>query len=392
MTCPRYPRRKTPDPSESFWLTPHRSEFVETLDRQGYRREVIYQYRRMTGYLCEEAEAHEFGPDALNPKVMEDLAMACPGSVSTKKAMTQATRRFAGYLVDAGVIEPVVPQPPEPGSPEGLCEELEHWLRHHRGMYSRRLQVHRNVLKQLMGFWCTSTGTADDLASLAPEGVFAFLDHTPGHPSWKVPGLRNILRFLFWSGRIPRDLSAAVPGNAAIQPDGRPRHLEPDAIRELLEAIRSEGKCGLRNYAMFLLMARMGLRAQEVVAMRLDDIDWRAGRVTIRGKAGQLDHMPLPVDVGEAIVDWLRDGRKGDSRHLFVTLVAPFLPFTRTEVLRYALLRAYRKTGLTPPQGKIQTHAFRPGHEAAGRRVFAGGDRGCPAAPMAPVDRGICPA
>lgn len=92
MTCPQYPRRKTPAPSESFWLTPHRSEFVETLDGQGYHREVVYQYRRMTGYLCEEAEAREFGPDALNLEVMEDLARACPGSVSTKKAMTQAMR------------------------------------------------------------------------------------------------------------------------------------------------------------------------------------------------------------------------------------------------------------------------------------------------------------
>ena len=202
MTSPRYPRRKTPAPSESFWLTPHRSRFAETLGRQGYCRDTVYRYRLMTGHLCEAAEARELGPDEVNPKVMEDLARACPGSVYTKKTMTQATRRFAGYLIDAGVIEPVVPPSPEPGSPEWLCDELEHWLRHHKGMYGKcRLRVNRNLLGRLMAFRCTSTGTADDLASLTAEDVFSFLDHTPGNPSWKAGCLRNILRFLFWSGR-----------------------------------------------------------------------------------------------------------------------------------------------------------------------------------------------
>ena len=151
------------------------------------------------------------------------------------------------------------------------------------------------------------------------------------------------------------------PGIPRDSPTDDPRHLEPDAIRRLLEAIRSHGRSGLRDYAMCLLMARLGLRAQEVVAMRLDDIDWRAGRVTIRGKAGQIDHMPLPVDVGEAIVDWLRHGRKGDSRHLFVTLVAPFLPLTAAHMLCKALHRAYRETGLTPPRDRLMTHVFRHG-------------------------------
>ena len=374
MTSPRSAFRKIPPPSESFWLTRHHSEFAETLVEQGYYWRNVYNYRLMSGRLCAQAEARGLGPDALNPEVMDDLARACPGdvAVSTKSTMAMVARRFAGYLVDAGVIEPVVPPPPDPGSPEGLCEELEHWLRHHKGMYGKcRLRANRNLLKQLMAYWCTSTGTADDLSSLTAEDVFAFLDHSPGKPGWKAEGLRNTLRFLFWNGRIPHDLSAAVPGNPARQPDGRPRHLEPEAIRKLLEAIRNaDGRSGLRNYAMFLLMARLGLRAQEVVAMRLDDIDWRAGRVTIRGKAEQLDHMPLPVDVGEAIVDWLRNGRKGDSRYLFVSVVAPYLPLTGTHTLLWVLHRAYRETGLTPPHGKVQTHAFR--HSLAMRLVGEG--------------------
>lgn len=351
----------TAESAESFWLLPHRTRFLESLAEIGYARLTIYRYRLLTGYLCTEAEARGLGQDIMTPEVIEGLAKTCPQPVSMKRTMMAVAHRFAGYLVDAGVIEPVIPPPPVPGSPDALCAELEHWLRHHRGMYGRRLQVYRYLLNRLMTYCCTSTGTAEDLASVTAETVYAFLEDYPGKPGWKVDFLRNILRFLFWSGRIPHDLSSAVPGHGKIKSDNRPRHLEPEAIEKLLEAIRSTGKCGLRNYAMFLLMARLGLRAQEVIAMRLDDIDWRAGRVMIRGKGGSVDHMPLPVDVGEAIVAWLRQGRKGNSRHLFVSSAAPFLPFTTSGVLWLSLDNAYRQTGLTPPRGRAIIHALRHG-------------------------------
>ena len=110
---------------------------------------------------------------------------------------------------------------------------------------------------------------------------------------------------------------------------------------------------------MLLVMARLGLRAQEVGAMRLDDIDWTVGRMLIRGKNGQFNHMPLPVDVGDAIVSWLRNGRRGCSRHLFVRLYPPFTAFPSSEPIRMALRRACGLAGLTPPRGQVRTHALR---------------------------------
>ena len=112
---------------------------------------------------------------------------------------------------------------------------------------------------------------------------------------------------------------------------------------------------------MLLLMARLGLRAQEVVAARLDDIDWGAGRMLVRGKGGQLDRVPIPVDVGEAIVAWVRGGRRGDSRHLFVCVRPPYAPLTSSEAIRDALRNAYRRADLVPPGGQVRTHALRHG-------------------------------
>ena len=85
---------------------------------------------------------------------------------------------------------------------------------------------------------------------------------------------------------------------------------------------------------MLLTMARRGLRGQEIISIRLDDIDWQAGEVLIRGKGARRAAMPLPVDVGEAMADWIRHGRRGSSRHLFVSVRPPFLPFTSSIPVR----------------------------------------------------------
>ncbi len=98
-----------------------------------------------------------------------------------------------------------------------------------------------------------------------------------------------------------------------------------------------------------------------MVGIRLDDIDWGAGRMLVRGKGRQFDRVPIPVDVGEAVVAWLRSGRKGNSRYLFVCVRPPYAPFTSSETVRRALRKAYRRAGLVPPDGQARTHALRHG-------------------------------
>ena len=111
-----------------------------------------------------------------------------------------------------------------------------------------------------------------------------------------------------------RNLAISVPGVAGYRSTGLPRHLKSDEIRQLLEAVRTDDAIGRCNHAMLLLMVRLGLRAQEVIAIRLEDICWRAGKMMVRGKGKLHDRMPLPVDVDEAIVAYIRGGRAGASR------------------------------------------------------------------------------
>ena len=345
---------------EPFWLERHRREFIKSLVAQGYTESSIRCYQCFSIRLCKAAEACDVSPDDLNAELRNELADACltTGSPYMAKTIRTVTGRFTRYLVEAGVISEVESPPPPPGSVEWLCIELDRWLTIQRGIFGESVSYHRNMLRDL-ATCCCSDGTLQGLADLAPHAVLDFLGGYTGKVGWRVPILRNILRFLFQGGYVSRDLSNAIPSTAGPRMDGKPRHLEPEIVEKLLEAIRSDHPLDLRNHAMLLLMARLGLRAQEVIKIRLEDIDWRSGRLLICGKMNQFDRMPIPVDIGEAIVTWLRNGRRGNSRHLFTRIHPPFAPFTSSRPVHDALRDAYKRAGLVPPHGQVRTHSLR---------------------------------
>jgi len=161
--------------------------------------------------------------------------------------------------------------------------------------------------------------------------------------------LRVFFRFLRYRGDITSDLAASVPAVADRKRSQIPKHLVPDDVERLLTNCDQTTAVGKRDYGVLLLLARLGLRAGEVVALALDDIDWDAGVVSIRGKGGRRDQLPIPQDVGEALVAYLLHGRpQCQSRRIFVRCRAPLQGFSSSaaidDVVRLALVRA----GLNP--------------------------------------------
>jgi len=124
----------------------------------------------------------------------------------------------------------------------------------------------------------------------------------------------------------------------------------------MIESVRTGDAIGRRNYAMLLMMARPGLRAPEVIAIQLDGIDRRASEILIRGKGKLHDRMPLPADVGEAIVDYITNGRAGNSRTLFVSAKTPHPPFKNAQILNTLLCDAFEWTALKPPRKYFGSH------------------------------------
>jgi len=147
-------------------------------------------------------------------------------------------------------------------------------------------------------------------------------------------GLRSLLRYLHVAGFTAIPLAQAVPRAAGWRLSSLPRALEAKQVARLLESCDRSTAIGRRDLAILSLLARLGLRCCEVSGLCLDDIDWRAGEVTIRGKGSATERLPLPHDVGEALVDYLGDGRSASVcfREVFLTAKAPRRPLSPTGV------------------------------------------------------------
>jgi site-specific recombinase XerD len=162
-----------------------------------------------------------------------------------------------------------------------------------------------------------------------------------------VTALRSFLRYLFHRGIVAVDLATCVPTIATWSLSNVPRFLAGEQIQRILGSCDKETAIGKRDYALLLLLARLGLRAGEVVALTLDDFDWEAGLVTVRGKGKRVAQMPLPSEVGAAIADYLRTGRpQCSSRRVFIRGKAPLIGFANSVAICSLVDRAMERAGV----------------------------------------------
>jgi integrase/recombinase XerD len=172
--------------------------------------------------------------------------------------------------------------------------------------------------------------------------------------------LRSFLRYTRYLGEVRLDLAAAVPIVANWSMTSIPRAISADHVRQLLASIDRRTGVGRRDYAVLLLLARLGLRSSEVAFLELDDIDWKIGRLYVRGKGAQRLELPLPAEVGKAIVAYLRCGRPlSTSRRVFLRARAPNRGFLRSGGVGSLVRHALERAGINAPTKG--THQFRHG-------------------------------
>jgi site-specific recombinase XerD len=240
--------------------------------------------------------------------------------------------------------------------------EYEDYLRNQRGLSEKSIYDCWRFADRFLHF--RFKGRRPNLSKITPADIARFMQHliSRGKPFRdKTPPthLRNFFQFLFRSGRTNVNLAPSVPRIAQKHASSLPRYLTPEQVETVIAAVKADTAIGRRNYAMVLLMARLGLRAREVIAIQLDDIDWRAGGLLIRGKGQLHDRMPLPKDVGEALTNYIRQDRVTTSRALFVRHRTPHMSFIDSQVINTVLRKAFERTGLEPPTPYVGSHILR---------------------------------
>jgi integrase/recombinase XerD len=257
-----------------------------------------------------------------------------------------------------------------PGPVEELLGRYRDYLIGERGLTSGTARGYVDFVRP---FAATRVhGGVLDFASLTAADVTGFvLGACPGRAVGSakliVCSLRSLLGWLHVTGATPVSLVSAVPSVAGWRLSALPKGLEPGQLRRLLAACDRRTATGRRDYAIMLLLARLGLRAGEVAHLGLGDIDWRHGEVAIVGKGNRAERLPLPADVGAAIAAYLRRGRPGtaEGRSVFVRVHAPHRALT-TGGVTMVVFDAAQRAGLP------KMHAHRLRHTAATAMLRAG--------------------
>ena len=254
--------------------------------------------------------------------------------------------------------------PVGPLTPAELCAQAyEQHLREARGLARATIINYvpfiRSFLKDRFG------GGPATLSHLCARDVVAFVQHQAPHLHPKrakllTSALRSFLQYARYRGEVKLDLAATVPIVPNWSVSSIPRAIGADQVRQLLATIDRSTAVGRRDYTFLLLLSRLGLRSSEVAFLELDGIDWKAGRLSVRGKSGQRSDLPLPVEVGKAIAAYLRRGRpRCSSRRVFLRVKAPVRGFQGASGVGSIVRHRLQRAGVDAPT--YGAHQFRHG-------------------------------
>jgi len=272
-----------------------------------------------------------------------------------------ALTQFLGFLRRQRVVPAEKIAPRRLTAVEQEAQAFEHYLCDERAL-ARATRV--NYLPFIHSFLTDRFGHGPvTLSRLCAADVVRFVQRQAPRLHLKrakllTTALRSFLHYARYRGDVALDLAAAVPTVANWSMTSIPRAIPAESVRQLLASINRQTAIGRRDYAILLLLARLGLRAGEVVFLELDDIDWEAGQVSVRGKRDRRSALPLPADVGEAIAAYLRHGRpRSTSRRVFLRAKAPIGGFLGPSAIGSLVRQALTRASVSAPT--TGAHQFR---------------------------------
>jgi integrase/recombinase XerD len=343
--------------------------FVAELVEAGYRPNSAAVQLRLLAHLSRWLEREGIDPGGFGEPELEQFRRADLARVRSLR-IADGLVPLLGHLRELGVVPPAAQ--PARSSVELLLDRYREYLLVERGLVAGTVRGYLDLVRPFMASRVGQDGELD-LAGLQRSDVLGFvLTESARRPrrgaKMLVTALRSLLGFLHVEGLIARPLAKVVPSVAFWRLQGLPRGLESDQVERLLACCDTSTVGGRRDLAILLLLVRLGMRRVEVARLELEDIDWRAGELLVRGKGARVERLPLPADVGEALAGYLRDGRPVDAagcRAVFMRLKAPRRAMTPAGITQ-VVVAAGRRAGL----GDLGPHRLR--HTAASELLRRG--------------------
>ena len=313
----------------------------------GYTPKTVRMMLRDLSRLGRWMDAEDVEIGALTVTSVESWLAARRAADGYRVPPIRALRALLSYLGEVGVM--AVEEPSALSPVEALVDGYRQWLIADRGLAAMTVLRYETLARRFLTARVTPT---DELGVSGLDGavVSRFLlgecDRVClGSAKGKVAELRSLLRFLHVRGFTPRSLAESVPGVAGWRETTIPPTMPEADIEALLANCDRSTLDGARDRAMLMLLARLGLRSIEIARLELDDLDWRAGDLLVRGKARRDDRLPIPDDVGVALAEYLALRGRHDSRSLFLTLRAPTRPI-RADLVGDVVQRHCRWAGV----------------------------------------------
>lgn len=348
-------------------LVRFRDGFEAELVAQGYTDLGVTQLLRLLARLSDWLEESDLEPSALDAEALEVFFAARRRAGCSKWCSSVGPQPVLTYLRAVGAVP--TPAPTVDTSAAGrLIASYRRYLVQERGLVARTVAAYVAVARRFLDAQ-SSDPEHLGLDALVAADVIAFVEVECARPGVRVgvvTGLRCLLRYLFFEGLITTELVWVVPA-AAGWSEPLPATVTPAQVDALLASCDRRRGVGRRDYALITVFVRLGLRASEAAGLTLDDFDWRNGEITVRGKGDRVERMPLPDDVGEAIVAYVQRGRPDcQVREVFIRARAPWRRLAQPSVTDI-VYRACERAGL-PAFGP---HRLR--HTAATQMLRAGG-------------------
>ena len=331
-------------------LASHVGGFAAQLSLMGYAPNTVHSKCDVLADLSRWLKRRHIPLAKLNEMRLRQFQEARRRRNRVRRGDVATGKQLLAYLRSCGDCAPAAQQIDRSAS-AGLIRAYEAFLYTERGLSrstgARYLLIIRRFLDERFG--CK----VPHLERLRPQDLHEFIlceiqRVSRSHGKMIVTALRSFLRFLLQRGAIQTDLASTLPGVACWRLSHLPKSLPPDQVERLLACCNRSTPAGERDYAILLLLARLGLRGGEVLAMTLDDLDWERGEIVVRGKGQRLERLPMPSDVGAALASYLCDVRPAcATRRVFIRMKAPHQGLAVTAIC-CIVRRALGRAGLAP--------------------------------------------